>query len=1250
MVRRTETESESDPIDRDERLGEAIEAYLALAEGGQAPDPETFAARYPDLGDDLRSALDGLALVRGLVGEAEGPGHRLESGRRIAGYRIVRELGRGGMGTVYEAVHVGLDRPVALKVLGAHAAPDSTGRRRFLNEARTAAGLHHTHIVPVFDVGQVGGLCYYAMQRIEGSGLDSVLRHLRRDRSVAAGSSTGGTTPGPAASSWWGRSLRRLSATGPLFKPSHEQETGTWFGASWSGGEVLEKTKTAIGGRDGKDEAPPFDPPRGAAYYRWVAEVGRQAAEALAHAHRRGIIHRDVKPSNLLVDARGTIWVADFGLARRLADPGLTHHDSLLGTPRYMSPEQARTGPIDGRTDVYSLGATLYELLTLRPPFQGKTAVELVDQIGGRDPSPPRQSDPRIPRDLETIVLKCLAKRPADRYASALELAEDLERFLNLEPVRARRISPVGRLWRLARRNPATSAISAAAAATVLVVATAAYVRVVHERDLALSANAGKEAAIKEAVEANNATRAEMRMHLLSEAKLARHSTALNRRSTGLGLLKEAATLDPEPALRAELRNELVEFLVLRDIEARPEFNTGPMRGIVFGAEGARLAALSQNGREFSLWDVATRKRLERHQLDAGRLEFGAGPGPGGGPPGGRRRGWTQAGITAVGQCIAVVRPDGQGLRLFDATTGAPIRNLEMPGRRVLSVLAAPDGHRLVTLEDIPRGGAGGGREVCLYDPEQVALPLATLAHWENVASAPGRNPLVAIAPDGKTVATSRFLETTVALWSAEDGRSLGTIESPDELNALALGPFGLLATSGIGGIRLWETLSNTPLSVLTPNQSFIRLLRFNPRGTLLAAAGMGTNVEVWDPASHEAVAVLHTPDRPEDLAFSPDGRTLAAAGEGATTTAWAVVDPLARARLSGFDSPPTSLAFNSDDLLAIGSLKGVVRFWQPGHCPSATQQVKAPGAQETPADHPGDGLPTALTFDRHGKLITVDSERLRLWTDPPEGASPAEVRLPRIPGGAWGRISPSAIIARDATGQTLFVARGGRVLAWHADDPKDWHDLALPEPSDRGRRRGDPFERFRGRGEPPPWRTVMGMAASPAADRLYLITNGGLPNSSEVLALALDGDKARRLDWNLGGGVTSLALSPDGETLAVGDRLGTIALVDTAQGAVRTRFSLLSSETERRTWWALAFSPDSRALAIGTQQGTIEIWSVHDTSAPRLRLPGHRGFVASLAYDPKGRYLASIGSDKVVQVWDLQRVREELDRHGLGW
>jgi eukaryotic-like serine/threonine-protein kinase len=475
--------------DSDDRLGEAIETYLALIEQGAAPQPDEFAARYPDLSEDILSALQGLELVHGLVGQSSGsfgpgsPGRNLEAGRRIAGYRVVRELGRGGMGTVYEAVHVSLDRPVALKVLGSHAAPDSSARRRFLNEARTAAGLHHTHIVPVFDVGQTGGLCYYAMQRIEGSGLDRVVRFLRRSRpSHVWGSAVLGkdrqAADGlePSSSSLNSSRLTRLwirvsenfpwrrarhiragdhndasaelersairefgGATEPKTQassqdaphgtePSHTRplptrqalrsvltgndSTGSWASRSQRGdhersvGEAGDPVTEPLGlcpfPRAGDNEAamPPFDPPRGSAYFRWVAEVGLQAAEALSHAHHHGVIHRDVKPSNLLIDASGSIWVTDFGLARRLADPGMTHHDSLLGTPRYMSPEQTKSGPIDGRTDVYSLGATLYEMLTLRPPFDGTSAAELLDQIGGRDPISPRLINRRVPRDL----------------------------------------------------------------------------------------------------------------------------------------------------------------------------------------------------------------------------------------------------------------------------------------------------------------------------------------------------------------------------------------------------------------------------------------------------------------------------------------------------------------------------------------------------------------------------------------------------------------------------------------------------------------------------------------------------------------------------------------------------------------------------------------------------------------------------------------------------------------------------------
>jgi len=1283
MVRRPEPE----PADHDELVGEAIEAYLALGEGGAPPEPEAFAAGYPELGDDLLAALEGLALVRGLVGEPDdhGPGSRLETGRRIAGYRIVRELGRGGMGVVYEAVHVGLDRPVALKVLGSQAAPDSNGRRRFLNEARTAAGLHHTHIVPVFDVGQVGGLCYYAMQRIEGSGLDRVIRHLRRDRATAAGSSSGATTPRTRT----GARTRPTPAPAPF---GSDSLTGPWPSPPGGARPAAPPSGNDTGGLAGRapadrgDEPPPFVPPRGSAYYRWVAEVGREAAEALGHAHHRGIIHRDVKPSNLLVDGRGLVWVADFGLARRLADPSLTQHDSLLGTPRYMSPEQARIGPIDGRSDLYSLGATLYELLTLRPPFDGRSAAELVGQIATQEPVAPRRVDPRVPRDLETIVLKLLGKRPSDRYDSSGHLAEDLTRFLNYEPVRARRVSLPGRLWRFARRHPGITAVSVTAAVAVLAVSTVAYVRVRQERDR-LVVEQGK-------------TLTAMREQFLASSEVVRHANLPNRRVGGLGLLKKAAALRPGPAMRARLRTEAVEFLVMRDVEARPGFPTGPARGLAFGPGGDRLVTLappSPDGASARVWDVARRERLTEQRLRtddatpaAAPNRAAAAPGPGFGPgfgpgPGrGRGRGSNWPLTAASGEGVAAVAAGGrgvsQGVWLVDPAGAAPPRLLipGSPGHGVHGVFATPDGRRLVTVETVspapgaeppaPRGPGGPqakpapGRRfsplfaVNLWDTDRPGAPVATLTRSDPDEAAP-THPLVAVSPDGKTVAVAWFHKTAVSLRSASTGEDLGPVETSGELTALALGPDNLLATAGGGEVRLWDTASRTALPSLTPNQSEVRLLRFSPRGALLAVAGLlGRGVELWDTSAHALVSALPTPDPVEDVAFSPDGLTLAAATLGEKTPVWAVVEPDARARIGGFDAVTRSLAFRPDGLLAMGVWKGAIRFRDAGR---SVQTGPPVGDDPAPRDRE---RPAAMAFDDRGALVTLEPDALRVWPDPPRGpAAAVRIRLP-APTGRWG-----GAVARTHDGRTLALARGGSVFLRRSADPGTLVPVKLPpELSPRGRDHDhDPSRAGRGRGPDPnlgrpgpplSWRAL---AVSPGGDRLYLLENGSVGGGSgggALHALALNGTVARPLPWTgLPADVGALALSSDGRRLALGVRSGGVVILDTATGATRTRLAPPPAggdgdgAGEGRVS-ALAFSPDGDALAVGSHQGPITVWSLSAPDAPLFRLPGHRGPVTSLAFDAPGFHLASAGGDKTVDVWDLRRVRAEFARLGLAW
>ena len=365
-------------------------------------------------GEELRNLLPTIRMMAGWSKQSP----TATDLRHLGDFRIVRELGRGGMGIVYEAVQMSLGRRVALKVLQDSAALDPRRLRRFQVEAQAAASLRHPHIVPVFATGSEDGIAYYAMQYIECRDLARIINELRRDDSTEA---------------------------------------------------------TRVEGCKMAPRKPLFD--QGSSFERDVARLGRQAAMALEHAHANDVLHRDVKPSNLLIDEKGHLWITDFGLARIRGGLDLTQTDEALGTPRYMSPEQAlgRRTPLDGRTDVYSLGATLYEILTLATPFPGDDRLDLLRRITQEEPIPPRKIDPRIPVELETIVLKAMAKVPADRYATAADLADDLGRFLDDRPIRARRPSLLNRAGKWMRRHRKLMAV-AGATGLLLAVALAAAV------------------------------------------------------------------------------------------------------------------------------------------------------------------------------------------------------------------------------------------------------------------------------------------------------------------------------------------------------------------------------------------------------------------------------------------------------------------------------------------------------------------------------------------------------------------------------------------------------------------------------------------------------------------------------------------------------------------------------------------------------------------------------------------------------
>jgi serine/threonine protein kinase/Flp pilus assembly protein TadD len=477
----------------DPRVAEALVDYLDQCRAGQRPNRSEFLARYDAIRHSLVECLDGLDFVESAVGNASrftpGPpssdAPEPASTRTVLGdFRLVREIGRGGMGVVFEAEQLSLGRRVALKVLPFAAALDPRQRQRFQVEAQAAACLHHTHIVPVFAVGCDRGTHYYAMQFIEGRTVADIVAEMRLLQQPRGGQPAAplgaGSTPAHASQI---RPESDADLVSSRITPDPDQPTAA---PSLIAQRQAPATSAGLVRPTGSATLCPgvSDSNRSRDFVRAVARLGVEAASALEHAHSLGILHRDIKPSNLMVDTHGSLWITDFGLARVQADLGLTQTGDLLGTLRYMSPEQAlaRHAVLDQRSDIYSLGATLFELLTLRPVFEGRDRNELIHEIVEQDPTPPRTLNSAVPRDLETIILKALAKEPAARYANALQMADDLRSFLDDKPILARRPGPIARLSKLARRHRAV--VTTAIVSTFLALMTALGYAVVKERQI----------------------------------------------------------------------------------------------------------------------------------------------------------------------------------------------------------------------------------------------------------------------------------------------------------------------------------------------------------------------------------------------------------------------------------------------------------------------------------------------------------------------------------------------------------------------------------------------------------------------------------------------------------------------------------------------------------------------------------------------------------------------------------------------
>jgi serine/threonine protein kinase/uncharacterized protein HemY len=594
-------------VNADGGLADVVEALTARLKAGEVVDLDGCLGAHPEHAAELRRLFPALALLAdpsrsaspGLSLSAVAAPESAPALGQLGDFRLLREVGRGGMGVVYEAEQLSLNRRVALKLLPFAAALDARRLQRFKNEAQAAAHLQHQHIVPVYYVGCERDVHFYAMQFIDGRTLAQLIHELREP----AGTDDTSTQPS-----------RQTPETAPT---TPYQSTGVSPAKDAVVARVEERPVRA----DTAAAIPcAWCPGPAASFYRTAARLGVQAAEALEHAHQLGVIHRDIKPANLMVETvshfcpegRGVggeglrVWITDFGLAQFHGGTGLTMTGDLVGTLRYMSPEQAlaRRAGFDHRTDIYSLGVTLYELLTLKPAFAGTDRAELLRQIAFEEPRPPRRVKPAVPAELETIVLKAVAKAPDERYATAQELADDLERFLKDEPIRARRPTPAQRLRKWARRHRPVVWSAAVALAIVLTVVAASVGWTVH--DMAERRTRAEQAA-KDQAEQDLESLVKEVIWLRDQGKAAEALAAARRAES------RAAAGEVSPERRdqvAQLRKDADMMLDLEEIRLKePEDRTGQHERYAAAFEKYGIPVLALTAEEAAARVKASRLR-----------------------------------------------------------------------------------------------------------------------------------------------------------------------------------------------------------------------------------------------------------------------------------------------------------------------------------------------------------------------------------------------------------------------------------------------------------------------------------------------------------------------------------------------------------------------------------------------------------------------------------------------------------------